>query len=416
MQTRSVIPDESERCKEPLPNVSFQGASTQAVHLGRGTNPYHAISEPIVQSATYTFADTADLCQYMDDRLWEQTDGRVEYGRYGNSTVFAAETRLASLEGSETAVLFPSGMAAIAITLLTLLEAGDHLVITNDVYRQTRQFCQIILKRLGIDCTVVPMGDYVALEQSIQPCTRLVFSETPTNPYLRVLDLEKVVDIARRHSVKTLVDSTFASPLNLRPLEWGVDLVMHSATKYLAGHNDQLSGVVCGEAGVCASVRETLKVIGSIPDPNNAWLLLRGLKSLGLRLERQNRNGQIVAAYLESHPAVERVWYPGLLSHPDHTVAAKQMSGFGGVVSFTIKGDLNTTSRFIDALRLPLIATSLGGAESLVSQPALMAYYELSSQERQTLGIQENLVRLALGIEDATDIVDDLEQALKRVC
>jgi cystathionine gamma-synthase len=391
------------------------GDSTLSVHLAHSQNPYHAISEPIVHSATYTFADTADLCQFMNARLWEEEDGRIDYGRYGNPTVAAAEARLAALEGAQAAILFPSGMSAITNTLLALLESGDHLVITSDVYRQTRQFCQVFLKRLGIECTVTPVGDYTALEAAIGPRTKLIFSETPTNPYLRVLDLERLAEIASCRGILTLVDTTFATPLNLRPLEWGINLVIHSGTKYLAGHNDLLSGAICGDASTLATIREALKMIGSTPDPNNAWLLLRGLKSLALRLERQNRSGQLVAEYLESHPAIEQVWYPGLASHPDHLVAIRQMKAYGGVVSFTVNGDLNDTSRFIDALRIPLIATSLGGAESLVSQPALMAYYELSSQQRRELGIQENLVRLALGIEDTQDLIADLGQALSQV-
>ncbi len=224
------------------------------------------------------------------------------------------------------------------------------------------------------------------------------------------------MQIAHSHRVKTLVDATFATPLNVRPLEWGVDLVVHSATKYLAGHNDLLAGVVAGETGLLGALRETLGVLGAIADPHNAALLLRGLKTLGLRLERQNQTAQRIAEFLEGHPAVEQVWYPGLASHPDHAVAASQMSGFGGVVSFTVRGDLDSTSQFVDALQIPLIATSLGGCESLVSQPALMSYFELSSEERLAIGIRDNLVRFAVGIEDQSDLLADLDQALATVC
>lgn len=398
--------------KKPLQRP---GSSTQAVHGGRKSNPYHAITDPIVQSATYTFEDTADLVHFMEYRLWGPVEGRVEYGRYGNPTVSAVEARLATLEGAGDAILFASGMAAITTALLALLSSGDHLVITDDSYRRTRQFCLTYLKRLGIECSIVPMGDYTALEQAIRPETRLVVSESPTNPYLRVLDLERFVAVASRRRVKTLVDSTFATPLNQRPLEWGADLVVHSATKYLAGHNDLLAGALAGEAGLIANLRETLGVMGAIADPHNAALLQRGLKTLGLRLERQNQNGQAVAEFLEAHPAVERVWYPGLPSHPDFEVAAAQMSGFGGVVSFTIRGDLHTTSRFIDALQIPLLSASLGGVESLVSQPALMSYFDLESEARLAIGIRDNLVRLAAGIEDTADLITDLEHALRAV-
>lgn len=388
------------------------GPSTQSVHAGRKRNPYNAIAEPIVQTATYTFENTAELCDFMEAKLWHLEGKQAEYGRYGNPTVAAVESRLAALEGAEDALLFSSGMAAITTVLLALLSKDSHVVITDDCYRQTRVFCQTFLKRYGIACSLVPVGDYQALEGAVRPETRLIVSESPTNPYLRVLDLERLSDIAHRHKVKTIVDATFATPLNVRPVEWGVDLVVHSATKYLAGHNDLLAGVVAGERDQIIALRESLGVMGGISDPHNAALLQRGLKTLGLRVERQNKNAEIVAAFLEAHPSVERVWFPGLLSHPDHAVAAAQMRGFGGVVSFTVKGSMETTSRFIDTLRIPLISPSLGGVESLVTQPALMSFYDLSTEERLKIGIRDNLVRLALGIEDVEDLIVDLEQAL----
>ncbi|MEJ5203387.1 MAG: PLP-dependent transferase, partial [Anaerolineales bacterium] len=226
---------------------------------------------------------------------------------------------------------------------------------------------------------------------------------------------ERFATIARRHGVLSLVDSTFATPLNLRPLEWGVDLVIHSATKYLGGHNDLLAGVVAGRTEIINPIREITGVLGSIPDPHNAYLLIRGLKTLSLRVTHQNCTGFEVAKFLEKHPAVETVWYPGLASHPDHKVAARQMAGFGGVVSFTIRGDLQTTSLFVDRLQIPYISPSLGGTESLVIQPALMSYYDVAPEERQRLGIRDNLVRLALGLEDSSDLIADLEQALAGV-
>jgi cystathionine gamma-synthase len=399
-----------------IPLTNEPGPSTRSVHFGRRSNQYHAISDPIVQAATYTFDDTEDLRTFMEYRLWGPVEGRTEYGRYGNPTVEAVEARLARLEGAGDAILFSSGMAGITTALLALLSSGDHLVITSDCYRRTRQFCQNFLKRMGITCSVVEVGDYEALEAVIRPETRILISESPTNPYLRVLDLERFTQIARSHRVKTLVDATFATPLNVRPLEWGVDLVVHSATKYLAGHNDLLAGVVAGETNLLGPIRETLGVLGAIADPHNASLLLRGLKTLGLRLERQNYTAQRIAEYLEGHPAVEQVWYPGLASHPDHAIAVSQMHGFGGVVSFTVRGDLNRTSQFIDALKIPLIATSLGGCETLVSQPALMSYFELSSEERLAIGIRDNLVRLAVGIEDLSDLLADLDQAFASAC
>jgi cystathionine gamma-synthase len=264
------------------------------------------------------------------------------------------------------------------------------------------------------------MGDYDALEAAIQDNTRLIISESPTNPYLRVVDLEKLAHIAREHRVKTIIDATFATPVNQRPLEFGIDLVIHSGTKYLSGHNDIMAGVVVGDAGLIQALRQAQGTLGGVIDPHAAYLLERGLKSLALRVAQQNRNAQLVAEYLEAHPKIEQVWYPGLESHPDHEVAREQMSGFGGVVSFTVAPDdaeepLHAASRFIDALTIPYIAASLGGAESLIEQPALMSYYELSTAEREAIGIKDNLVRFAIGIEDADDILADLEQALARV-
>jgi cystathionine gamma-synthase len=392
-----------------------QGPSTLAVHGGRARNPYQAVPEPIVQAATYSFENTADLRSFMEARLWGNADGRTEYGRYGNPTVSSVEKRLARLDSAEDAILFASGMAAITSVLIAMLPTGANLVITDDCYRRTREFCNTFLKRLGITCTVVPMGDYAALEAAINPNTRILLSESPTNPYLRTLDLVRFAEIARKYKVKSIIDATFATPLNIQPVTFGVDLVVHSATKYLGGHNDLLAGVVTGEAGLIVSLRNALGVLGGVADPSNAALLLRGLKTLALRVAKQNQNGQAIAEFLESHPAIERAWYPGLPSHPDHTIAKQQMSGFGGVISFTVKGDLEATSRFIDALQIPLIAASFGGVESLVEQPALMSFYELSTEERLAVGISENLVRLSLGIEDRDDLIADLDQALTRL-
>jgi cystathionine gamma-synthase len=393
-----------------------QGGSTRAVHGGRKRdNAYHALHTPIVQTATYTFTSTQDLIDYMESKTWgEGAEGdREEYGRYGNPTVTAVERKLATLEGGGDAVLFASGMSAVTSLLLAILPAGAHIVMTNDCYRRTRQFCQTFLKRLGIETTVVEVGDYAAMEAAIIPKkTRFLISESPTNPYLRIADLEKLAELGRRYKVRTLIDSTFATPINQRPLEWGIDFVVHSATKYFSGHNDLLAGVVVGNADRIKALRDARGVLGGVVDPQNAFLLDRGIKTLGVRVRQQNSTAQTVAEYLESHPKIERVWYPGLASHPDHQVAANQMDGFGGVISFEVSGDLRTTGKFIDALQIPYIAPSLGGVESLIEQPALMSYYEKTTEERLALGIKDNLVRFAVGIEDTQDLLEDLEQAL----
>jgi cystathionine gamma-synthase len=400
----------------PIELTPRSGLSTRAVHgAAKRTQAHHSLTTPIVQTATYTFEDTADLCDFMDARMWGGTKQRSEYGRYGNPTVTEAEARLAALDNAEDALLFSSGMAAVTLVLLSFMSSGSHLVITNDAYRRTRQFCTQFLKRYHVAATVVPAGDYDAMEAALQPNTRLLISESPTNPYLRVLDLERVADIGRRHQVKTLIDATFATPINQRPIEFGIDLVLHSATKYLSGHNDILAGSIAGSEALIALLRQQLWMFGAVLDPHTAYLLLRGLKTLALRVQRQNETAERVAAFLEAQPAIERVWYPGLASHPDHAVAIRQMSGFGGVVTFEVRGDLAATSRFIDALQIPIIAPSLGGVETLVEQPALMSYYEFSTEERLAVGIKDNLVRLSLGVEDAGDLIADVAQALAQI-
>ncbi len=396
------------------PSQADRGPSTLAVHGGRRANPYGAVTEPIVTSAPTVFPSTAALRAFVEARQWGATE-QVEYGRYGNPTVREAERRLAALEGADDAVVLASGMAAITTTLLALLPAGSHVVLTEGVYRRTRQFVTDFLPRWHIAATVVDWKDPQGLTRALRPETALIFAETPTNPYLRILDLERLAQIARSRNITTVVDATFATPLNLRPLRYGIDLVVHSATKYLGGHHDLLAGVVAGKADVVQQVREAIGVFGGVCAPQTAAALTRGLRTLGLRVAQHNRNGQAVAEFLEAHPRVERVWYPGLPSHPDHALAQRQMKGFGGVVSFTVRGGFEETARFVDALQIPLLAASLGGVESLVTLPALASYYNLTPEERLALGIPDNLVRLSLGVEDTADLLADLAQALDRI-
>lgn len=387
------------------------GFSTQAVHAGEPRTKFaSAIATPIFQSATFTFADTQELCDYFEGRIQ-----RDEYGRYGNPTQRTAEGKLAALEGAEAALLFSSGMAAVTTTLFAMLSKGAHVVVTDDAYRRTRQFLHQILRRYGIEVSTVPAGDYERMEEAVRHTTRLIFSESPTNPYNRILDLERVADIGRRHRVKTIIDATFATPINQRPIDFGIDLVIHSATKYLGGHNDLLAGVVLGSEELVGGIRDLYGVLGPVPDPFTAYLLVRGIKTLALRVAHQNDSAQRIAEFLEQHPKIERVHYPGLPSHPEHEIAKRQMRGFGAVVSFEVRGDLATASRLVDACQIPRIAPSLGGVESLIEQPALMSFYELTTEERLQVGIKDTLVRYAIGIEDAADLIADLEQALDQV-
>jgi cystathionine gamma-synthase len=388
--------------------------STQSVHAGEERiKPYGALTTPIVQTSTYAFEDTAEILDFMRRKAAGDPGVRDEYGRYSNPTHRTAERKIAALEGGERALLFASGMCAITTTMLALLSSGDHLVMAFDCYHRTRQFALTFLRRWGIEATVVQVDQPDALAAAIRPTTRMIFAETPTNPYLRVMDLSRMVDMAREHKITTVVDSTFATPINLRPLGYGVDLVIHSATKYLGGHNDLLAGTVVGSAEILSQIESARGVMGGMGNPHDAYLLLRGLKTLDLRVRRQNENGWRVAEFLEGHPTVRRVYYPGSPSHPDHEVARRQMNGCGGVVSFEIDGDFERTARFIDLLRLPYIGPTFGGVESIVEQ--CVALFSLDPQERRAAGLRDNLVRYAVGIEDAEDLVADLRQALQRI-
>lgn len=393
-----------------------RGFATKAVHAG-GTRPkpYNTLTTSIAQTAVFTFSDTADVVAYQEARLQNGLSEREEYGRYGNPTIHAVERKLAELDRGEAALLFGTGMSALTTTLLTLLSAGDHMVMTDDSYRRTRVFCEEFLARFGVEMTSVPPGDYGAMDAAIKASTKLLFFESPTNPYLRVTDLPRAVDIGRRHGLRVLVDSSLATPYNQTPLSIGADLVIHSATKYLGGHNDLLAGVVVGSRALLSEIKQSRGTLGSICDPNSAYLLLRGLKTLGLRMERHNGNGVSLARFLEAHPKVQRVHYPGLESHPDYAVAQDQMLGYGGMVSFEVKGGRGAASTVVDSLRIPQIGPSFGGPESLVIQPALQTYYELTVEERLAIGIREELLRYSAGLEDSDDLVADLEQALAQI-
>jgi len=365
---------------------------------------------PVALTSTYGFEDSAEIRDHFEGKV-----EREEYGRYGNPTVRVAETKLAALDSAEDAALFGSGMAAISTTLLALLKQGQHLVLTADCYRRTRQLVTTILPNYGITADLVDASDEAALERAIAPGkTRVLLSESPTNPYLRVCDVARLARLRDRHrGLKLVIDSTFATPVNQRPLEQGADLVIHSATKYLGGHNDLLAGSVSGASGLVSVIRDLRGVLGPILDPHSAYLLLRGMKTLDLRVRRQNASALELARWLSTHPSVERVYYPGLESHPDHALASRQMTGFGGVVSFLLRGDAGATSRCLDLLRVFTIAPSLGGVESLIEQPALMSFYEMTSEQRAAIGIPDNLVRMSVGLEDVADLRGDLERALE---
>ncbi|MHC4482140.1 MAG: trans-sulfuration enzyme family protein [Planctomycetota bacterium] len=391
-------------------NDGGKSLSTRSIHAGEPRKKYaDSLTTPIIQTSTFTFRNS----KHIED-FTKKGKEHFEYGRYGNPTAKIAEKRLADLEGAEDCVVFSSGMSAITTTILSLLRSGDHIVITDDSYKKTLEFCQSYLKQFSIECTIVPFGDYEVLEKAIKKNTRFIFSESPTNPYLNVFDLVKIKKIADKHNVLTLIDSTFSTPFNQRPIEFGMDLVLQSATKYLGGHNDILAGAVLGRAGLIETIRNLHKSMGGLIDPHCCYLLLRGLKTFALRVEKQNESALKIAEFLENHPRVKKVYYPFLKSHRHYEIAKKQMTGGGGVVTFEIKGNLNAAKRFLDALKLCYIGPSLGGVETLITHPALVTYYDYTRKKRYELGITDTLFRLAVGIEDVEDLIEDLERGLKQ--
>jgi cystathionine gamma-synthase len=381
------------------------------VHAGEDRQKFaNAITDPIFCASTYTFPDTASVIEFIEQKL-----PREEYGRYGNPSEKVVERKLAAMEGGSSAVLFASGMAAIVGLLMSKLSSGDEVVFFNECYHRSREFCTKHLARFGVVTREVPACDYAAMEAAITPRTRLLVSESPTNPHLSVVDLGRFAALGAKHGVETLIDATLGTPYNLRPIAAGIDYVLHSATKYLAGHNDLLAGVIVGSDENMASVRNLRGIMGSVSSPHNIFLLLRGLKTFELRMQRHNQNGLAVARFLASHPRIERVYYPGLETHPYYEVARRTMRGYGGLVTFLVKdADWRQTAVIVDAVRIPRIAPSLGGAESLIEQPLVMSYYECTPEDRQRFGIPDNMIRLACGIENHEDLVADLKQALER--
>jgi cystathionine gamma-synthase len=387
------------------------GPSTAAVHAGEAREkPGFSITDPIFASSTYTFSSTQAIIDFI-----EEDHPREEYGRYGNPGERVVERKLAALEGGEQAALFSSGMAALVGLLMAHVSAGDEIIFFDECYHRSREFCRKHLTRFGVAFREVKTCDYDALEAAISPQTRFIVSESPTNPHLSVVDVARFAEIGRRRGVLTLIDATLCTPYNLRPLEAGVDFVLHSATKYLGGHNDLLAGAVIGSRELLEPVRRLRGIMGGVNSPHNAYLLERGLKTLALRMERHNANGLALARFLESHPRVEKVYYPGLESHPYHAIAARTMRGCGGLVTFLVRdADWRATADVVDAVRIPRIGPSLGGVESLIEQPLVMSYWNYTPAERAGFGIPDTMIRVACGIEDTADLVADFAQALDR--
>lgn len=393
-----------------MPRVKQNGFSTKAVRAGERRDPVTgAVVTPIYETSVFAFTSTKQLIDAVSEK-----SSRDVYTRWSNPTITAAEKKIAELEGAEDCVVFSSGMAAISTAILSLVSSGDHIVSVRDLYGGTVGLFSDLMSRFGVRTTFIEATNVGEISSAVSSNTKILFLETPTNPTLKLVDLQKAAEIAAKHGAKVLVDNTFASPYNQQPLQFGCDATLHSATKYLAGHNDVTAGAIAGPRKLMEPMRKLRRTLGGVLDPHGAWLLLRGMKTLALRMARHNSNGQQIAEYLENHPNVEKVYYPGLRTHPQHTLAKRQMKGFGGVVSFELNGNLNQTIRFVDNLKLALLGPSLGGAETLVSQPSTASHFFMDPDERRKAGISDSLVRLSLGIEDVEDIISDLAQAFDK--
>ncbi|MDQ1557960.1 MAG: hypothetical protein QOD32_1020 [Pyrinomonadaceae bacterium] len=385
----------------------WEGMQTKAIHASREHNATHAVSSPIWQTSSFS----ADSSEHFAE-IATATRPSEFYTRYGNPTHRQAEAAVAALEGGEAALLASSGMGAIFTAMLCSLRAGDHVVVQRNLYAGTTTLVEELLPRWGIEYTFVSQTDAAEFEAAVRPQTKLIYVETPSNPLMHITDLRAVAALGRERRIMTMVDNTFATPINQRPLELGIDVCVHSATKYLGGHSDITAGVVVGAREFVERAWKFGLVAGAVLGPFDAWLMLRGLRTLGLRVERHNRNALALARFLETHPRVERVHYPGLESHPQHALARAQMGGFTGMLAVELRGSFRAAERFIGALKLGVNAASLGGHDTLVVHPAAMWGLQLTAAQRAAMGIGDNLVRVSAGLEDEVDLLKDFAQAL----
>jgi len=386
--------------------------STKAIHLEQTPDEKsRVVSEPIVPAVAYSFSNAADAARVVSG----EEEG-VYYGRYGNPTTRTVEKKVAALEGAEDALGVSSGMAAISISLLYYLKQGDHVIVTRDVYGGTHKFLTTFAVRYGIETDFVDCTDIHKIEKAIKPNTQAIYIETPSNPGLCLIDIEAVAQISKKYDLPLIVDNTFMTPCLQNPLEFGADVVIHSATKYLNGHGDAIAGFICTNEQTIKDMHKNF--MGDLGQPLNAWesfLILRGIKTLGIRVEKHCDNAQKVAEFLENHDLVEKVYYPGLPSHSQHDLAKRQMRGMGGIVSFEIKGGVEEGKKFISLLELAMISFSLGDPETLVQHPASMTHSSIPEEELKFFGISKGLIRLSVGLEDDRDIIADLKQAFDKM-
>ena len=386
-----------------------QNIETQAIHAGRiNDEQFGSLATPLYQTSTFIFDDAAQGAA----RFAGEADGYI-YSRLGNPTTRQLEQRVAAMEGMEDAAATATGMGAVSGALLANLQSGDHLISSKAVYGCSFALMNHMLTKFGIEVTFVDMTEPSNIEKAIQENTKMIFCETPINPNLVVLDLEKIANIAKKHQLISVVDNTFLTPVLQQPAKFGIDIVIHSATKYLNGHGDVVAGIICGSKEMIGEIKMTaLKDIGATMSPHDAWLILRGIKTLPIRMQRHCQNAQCVAEFLENHPKIDKVYYPGLKSHDGYKFIGSQMKAAGGVIAFEIKGDIKDGENFINKTELFSLAVSLGDAESLIQHPASMTHSPYSQEERLAAGISDSLIRVSVGLENVEDIIADLEQAL----
>jgi cystathionine gamma-synthase/methionine-gamma-lyase len=382
---------------------------TEALHVGEGVDAHAApLTRPIYATSTFVFNNAAELEDYQNGR-----SSRYLYSRYANPSVEGAEAKLAALEGAEAAMLTSSGMGAVAMALFGLSSAGDEVVCSSAVYGGTLHLLTSFLKRFGVTVTFISLEQLNGLDSSLTTRTKLVWFESPINPTLRCVDIARVADICRQRGVLSVLDSTFASPVNQQPLRLGVDLVMHSATKYLNGHSDVTAGTLIGSRALIDRLQPARKLFGGVLEPASAYALARGLKTLTVRVARQNTTALRLAEWCDGDPRISRVFYPGLSSHPDHAIARRQMSGFGGMLTIDLAGGYTAACRVFDRLRVIRRAASLGGVESLCSLPVLTSQFGLSDEQLAAAGVTRGMMRFSIGLEHPDDLMADLDQALE---
>ncbi|MFN6962656.1 MAG: trans-sulfuration enzyme family protein [Pyrinomonadaceae bacterium] len=384
---------------------------TLAVHAGEDRQQHHgALSVPIYNASVFAFSDAEEA-----EAIHNEFKPGYYYGRLGNPTTEALEKTIAQLENAEAGLAFTSGMAAVSSAVLANVRSGEHIVAPRSMYATTTNLLRYLGENFGIETSFVDAQSADEYADAMRPNTRLIWIESPSNPLLKITDIRAVADIAREHGVATVVDNTFATPFNQRPIELGADLVLHSGTKYLGGHSDLTAGLVVGRIDMLQQMRRTaIKLFGGTIAPQVAWLVMRGIKTLALRMERHNANASAIADVLSSRPEVAATHYPGLPSHPNHDVAKRQMTGFGGMLSFDL-GSVAAGKSFVNNVRLCSIATSLGGVETLVQHAASMTHSTIPVEERRLAGISDGLIRMSVGIEDVVDLIADIEKALDAI-